>query len=228
MTPGTSNEEVWHTVKVTIAPDMSTGLKVDVDADTYSDDVGARKDLYTASRLPDQSCTTLTIGSGPVVGQTFAVEPGYTCHTIVNKDNWLGGHEAYGDTYAVTQAGDSVSVVRSDTGNTDEGWDMNLEFKCCPDFYTASANIAAYDGLADGQVYLSFSARTGGHVNYHSVRNIRVTKLFEPQNCDNQVHANIYGKSGLDCPVEFPFWDPPDACWENWVYVSVAFRCTVS
>jgi hypothetical protein len=77
-----------------------------------------------------EDCRTLTIGSGPVVGQTFAVEPGYICPTIVSKDNWLGG-ETYGDTYAVTQAGDSVTVVRTDTGNTDDGWGMYLQFKCC-------------------------------------------------------------------------------------------------
>jgi hypothetical protein len=37
--------------------------------------------------------------------------------------------------------------------------------------YTASADIAAY--ALPSATYLSFSARTGGAINYHSVRNIR-------------------------------------------------------
>jgi hypothetical protein len=86
--------------------------------------------IFNSARYAQEECTTLTIGMGPVVGQSFAVAPGYTCPTVVNRDNWLS-KGAYGDTYAVTQAGGSVSVVRTDTGNTAEGWDMNLKFECC-------------------------------------------------------------------------------------------------
>jgi hypothetical protein len=76
------------------------------------------------------ACTTLAIGPGPVVGQTFAVEPAYVCPTIVNRDNWLGD-ETYDDIFAVTQGGGSVSVVRTDTGDSAAGWAMDLKFECC-------------------------------------------------------------------------------------------------
>jgi hypothetical protein len=72
----------------------------------------------------------ITIGSGPVVGQTFPVEPGYTCPAVVNRVNWLGGDQ-YGDIFAVTRDSDMLSVVRTDTGVDTAGWDMNLQFECC-------------------------------------------------------------------------------------------------
>ena len=73
----------------------------------------------------------MTIGPGPVVGQTFAVQPSHVCPTTVSRNNWLGG-DTYGDNFAVTQDANGISVVRTDTGNTDQGWGMNLRFKCCP------------------------------------------------------------------------------------------------
>ena len=102
-------------------------------------------------------CITLTIGSGPVVGKTFAVEPGYTCPTIVRPHDLTTYQERktnpydplnLGDSFAVTQtqgsptpnwwweppgqAGDTVSVVRVDKGHPGTaGWAMNLEFECC-------------------------------------------------------------------------------------------------
>jgi hypothetical protein len=144
VTPGASNEEIWHTVKVTIGAQEATGgAQVYVDIDTHSDRV------YIAN-------PTAAV-AGP--------DRGYNVYT---------------------------------------------------------ADIAAYDGLAyyypystvREQVYLSFSARTGGHVNYHSVRNIRVTKLFEPQNCGSQAQAHHFGEEGKDCPGPAPQWvSDPDFRW---------------
>jgi hypothetical protein len=50
----------------------------------------------------------------------------YTCPSTVNKDNWLGGH-VYGDTFTVTQDGDTVSVVRIDVS---QSWGQDLKFEC--------------------------------------------------------------------------------------------------
>ena len=61
----------------------------------------------------------------------FPVQPGHTCPTIVNSDNWLSG-ETYPDTFAVTRVGDTISVVRTDTSGTAEGWSVDLQFECCP------------------------------------------------------------------------------------------------
>jgi hypothetical protein len=77
-------------------------------------------------------CTRVVIGTGPVVGQTFAVEPGYTCPTDVNVDNWLGTATG-GDSFAIAQDGETISVVRTDQGNLDAGWGINLQFECCVD-----------------------------------------------------------------------------------------------
>jgi hypothetical protein len=90
-----------------------------------------------------EECTTLTIGTGPVVGQTFPVVPGYTCPAVVNRDNWLNV-ENYGDKFAVTQGGASVSVSRTDTGNSADGWGLNLQFKCCGETPSMPTPYAIY------------------------------------------------------------------------------------
>jgi hypothetical protein len=76
------------------------------------------------------SCAIVTIGSGPVIGQTFSAPPGYECPSTVSRDNWVGG-DTYPDVYAVTQQETSLSVVRTDNGDTNSGWGMNLQFECC-------------------------------------------------------------------------------------------------
>jgi hypothetical protein len=78
----------------------------------------------------DEKCSQITIGPGPVLGEMFPVPPRQICPTVVNRENWLGSY-TYGDTFAVTQDGDMISVVRTDNGNPAEGWGMNLQFECC-------------------------------------------------------------------------------------------------
>ena len=75
-------------------------------------------------------CVTVKVGSGNNKGKVFKVDPVYVCPTKVDKTNWLGGH-TYGDTFKITQTKDGVSAVRTDTGNTNAGWGMDLQFRCC-------------------------------------------------------------------------------------------------
>ena len=49
------------------------------------------------------------------------------CPAVVNRNNW-NSVETYGDTFAVTQDGVSVTVDRTD--NPAGGWGMNLGFDC--------------------------------------------------------------------------------------------------
>jgi hypothetical protein len=92
--------------------------------------------------------------------------PGYTPNTPSLSEVW--------HTVAVTIApgggGAQVNVKMSTSDRKWIGYEPSEEYH--DNGYTASADIVTYDGLADGQAYLSFSARTGAHVNYHSVRNI--------------------------------------------------------
>ena len=58
----------------------------------------------------------------------------YTCPTVVNKNNWLGGY-GYSDVFSVEQRETDIVVTRTDSTS---GWGMNLEFRCCggKDFHT--------------------------------------------------------------------------------------------
>ena len=85
----------------------------------------------------EQDCVTIVIGDGGNRGVQFPVNDSYVCPTVVDRSNWLTNltHEDHlahdGDTFATTQAGNAVSVVRTDTGNPDQGWPITLEFPCC-------------------------------------------------------------------------------------------------
>jgi hypothetical protein len=54
----------------------------------------------------------------------------HVCPATVNQNNWLGGGTT-GETFAVAQNGTEVTVSRSDTGNSQDGWDIDLRFDCC-------------------------------------------------------------------------------------------------
>ena len=51
------------------------------------------------------------------------------CPTVVDRSNWKGG-DTWSDTFAVTQQGAKVTVVRTDSAVG--GWGMNLRFDCGP------------------------------------------------------------------------------------------------
>ena len=51
----------------------------------------------------------------------------YNCPSQVDKSNWLST-DTYGDTFAITLNGDSVTATRTDAVG---GWAMHLSFKCC-------------------------------------------------------------------------------------------------
>jgi hypothetical protein len=73
-------------------------------------------------------CTTVNVGSNTgTAAKTVEVDAGYTCPATVNRDNWLGA-DSHPDIFSVTQTGNSISVLRTDTSAP---WDMNLQFHCC-------------------------------------------------------------------------------------------------
>lgn len=52
----------------------------------------------------------------------------YVCPAVVNKDNWLGGHD-YPDAFKTAHVeGGLLNVTRTDG---DTGWELELEFECC-------------------------------------------------------------------------------------------------
>jgi len=70
-----------------------------------------------------------SIGSGD--GPT-SIDVPYTdiaCPSDVSVANWLGT-DTYGDTFAITVEGSTITATRTDTGDLSNGWGMNLEFMC--------------------------------------------------------------------------------------------------
>ena len=52
---------------------------------------------------------------------------GFQCPLKVDKTNWLSG-DTYDDTFSVAQAGNTITVTRTDANH---GWGLNLSFQCC-------------------------------------------------------------------------------------------------
>ena len=61
--------------------------------------------------------------------------PEVRCPSTASKATWLGG-DSFDDTFAISQEGVSLSVVRNDGGGV--GWGMSLQILCC----TAAAQAA--------------------------------------------------------------------------------------
>jgi hypothetical protein len=62
--------------------------------------------------------------------KSICVPVGTIClHPTITKENWLDGHSSE-DTFAIVIKGDTLTCTRLDTGNTEDGWDMNLRFVC--------------------------------------------------------------------------------------------------
>ena len=59
------------------------------------------------------------------------MDPGFFCPAIVDSSNWIGGGGTVGETFSVTQNSQGIQVHRTDTGDTDAGWAMDLRFQCC-------------------------------------------------------------------------------------------------
>jgi hypothetical protein len=63
--------------------------------------------------------------------KSICVPVGTIClHPTITKENWLDGHTS-DDTFAIVIKDDTLTCTRLDTGNTEDGWDMNLRFVCC-------------------------------------------------------------------------------------------------
>ena len=77
-------------------------------------------------------CVEIDVGSGPVIDKVFPVDEAYVCPTTVDKNNNVGGWN-HPDVFTVTRTSNKkgVTIVRSDTGNPKDGWDLHLRFKCC-------------------------------------------------------------------------------------------------
>ena len=67
------------------------------------------------------------MGSSGEQTKTITAITEYTCPTVVNFENWLGGHISP-DTFSVQQRERDIVVTRTDSTS---GWGMNLEFRCC-------------------------------------------------------------------------------------------------
>ena len=76
-----------------------------------------------------KGCTTAKVGPSWTKSKSIIIDNGVKCPPIVDKTNWLGGHN-YGDRFSIAQNGNRVTITRTDRHG---GWGMNLKFRCCPD-----------------------------------------------------------------------------------------------
>ncbi|KAK3282036.1 hypothetical protein CYMTET_10212 [Cymbomonas tetramitiformis] len=73
---------------------------------------------------------TINVGNTGRGPKTITVDkPDLFCPGRVDRSNWLNG-DTYGDWFEVTVKGNQVTVARGDTGNEEDGWGMQLAFKC--------------------------------------------------------------------------------------------------
>ena len=78
-------------------------------------------------------CFIAKVGSG-LKSKTITIGNGLQCPELVDKSNWLGGHQ-WPDTFSVVQNGSDIVVTRTDST---DGWAMDLQFMCCPKRSTIS------------------------------------------------------------------------------------------
>ena len=53
----------------------------------------------------------------------------FSCPSVVNSNVWKGT-EQHGDTFSVSETVGGIQVARTDTGDPESGWGMNLQFYC--------------------------------------------------------------------------------------------------
>ena len=75
-----------------------------------------------------EDCTVAQVGKSGANSKMISIANGFECPTTVDKNNWLNG-ESNVDKFSVAQNGRQVKVTRTD--KNDEGWGMQLNFKCC-------------------------------------------------------------------------------------------------
>ena len=84
----------------------------------------------------------MPIGPSMTNSKSVAIDPGftkdynnqkvagYTCPSYVDKDVWVKRID-YPDTFSVTQSGQDRQYVTVRRTDSNEGWKIDLSFKCC-------------------------------------------------------------------------------------------------
>eukprot|EP01052_Picozoa_sp_SAG31_P014868 SAG31_NODE_938_length_10882_cov_18.550032_11_plen_449_part_00 len=91
--------------------------------------------VYSGTRgdeMESSDCVVVAVGPSRSGGPQRTEAPaGYVCPLKVSRENWLGG-STFGDTFVVQQSVTTgISVYRTDTGDQEAGWGLDLQFRCC-------------------------------------------------------------------------------------------------
>jgi len=123
-------------------------------------------------KLVPKSCYKVNICNSASNTKSATVPSKFRCPTRVDKSNWIEGGPS-GDTFSVTQSGDTVTATRTDRNHA---WGTQLAFNCCVDGNAAQSTmqkaVAAFQvfGVSNRAIMGLFALIGAITMLYHAVK----------------------------------------------------------